>query len=118
MDDEWVEVPPNPDAIVCNLGDMLERVTGGRFRSTPHRVRLPDRDRYSFPLFLDPAWDAELTSLPGCEPTERALAEAASGRWDGRSVFDVGGPYGDYLLEKVASVFPELFDRVVLGPHD
>ena len=45
----------------------------------------------------------------------RALAEAASGRWDGRSVFDVGGPYGDYLLDKVARVFPELFDRVVRG---
>lgn len=113
--DEWVQVPPTPDAIVCNLGDMLERVTGGRFRSTPHRVRLPDRDRYSFPLFLDPAWDAELMPLPGCEPTERALAEAAAGRWDGRSVFDVGGPYGDYLLEKVARVFPELYAQVVGG---
>jgi isopenicillin N synthase-like dioxygenase len=118
VDGEWVDVPPNPEAIVCNLGDMLERVTGGRFRSTPHRVRLPDRDRYSFPLFLDPAWDAELTQLPGCDPTERALAEAASGRWDGRSVFDVGGPYGDYLLDKVARVFPELFDRVVRGAPD
>ena len=115
VDGEWVEVPPTPDAIVCNLGDMLERVTGGRFRSTPHRVRLPDRDRYSFPLFLDPAWDAELTQLPGCEPTERALAEAAEGRWDGRSVFDVGGPYGDHLLDKVARVFPALFDEVVRG---
>jgi isopenicillin N synthase-like dioxygenase len=117
VEDRWVDVPPTPDAIVCNLGDMLERVTGGRFRSTAHRVRLPDRDRYSFPLFLDPAWDAELTPLPGCEPTERALAEAADGRWDGRSVFDVGGPYGDYLLDKVSSVFPELFDRVV-GTQD
>ena len=113
VDDEWVQVPPTPDAIVCNLGDMLERVTGGRFRSTPHRVRLPDRDRYSFPLFLDPAWDAEVTQLPGCEPTERALAEAARGRWDGRSVFELDGPYGDYLLDKVARVFPELFDQVV-----
>lgn len=115
VDDEWVEVPPTLDAIVCNLGDMLERVTGGTFRSTPHRVRLPDRDRYSFPLFLDPAWDAELTALPGCEPTERALADAARGRWDGRSVFEVGGPYGDYLLDKVARVFPDLFDEVVRG---
>jgi isopenicillin N synthase-like dioxygenase len=115
VDGDWVEVPPTPDAIVCNLGDMLERVTGGRFRSTPHRVRLPDRDRYSFPLFLDPAWDAELTQLPGCEPTPRALAEAAEGRWDGRSVFDVGGPYGDHLLDKVARVFPALFDEVVRG---
>ncbi len=110
---EWVPVPPTPDGIVCNLGDMLERVTGGRFRSTPHRVRLPGRDRYSFPLFLDPAWDAEIGPLPGCEPTERALTEAADGRWDGRSVFDVGGPYGDYLTDKVSRVFPELFDQIL-----
>lgn len=111
--DAWVAVPPTPDAIVCNLGDMLERVTGGRFRSTAHRVQLPRTDRLSFPLFLDPAWDAELTPLPGCEPTGRALAEAASGRWDGRSVFDMEGPYGDHLLSKVAQVFPDLFSEAV-----
>ena len=110
---EWIEVPPAPDAIVCNLGDMLERVTGGRFRSTPHRVRLPSSDRYSFPLFLDPAWDAEVTPIPGLEPTERALAEAAAGRWDGTGVLDVGGPYGDYLLAKVSKAFPELFRTVL-----
>ena len=106
---EWIDVPPAPDAVVCNLGDMLERVTGGRYRSTPHRVRLPSSDRYSFPLFLDPAWDAEVTPIPGFEPTERALAEAAAGRWDGTGVLDVSGPYGDYLLAKVSKVFPELF---------
>ncbi len=109
----WIDVPPAPDAIVCNLGDMLERVTGGRFRSTPHRVRLPVSDRYSFPLFLDPAWDAEVTPIPGMEPTERALAEAAAGRWDGTGVLDVGGPYGDYLTAKVSKVFPELFRTVL-----
>jgi isopenicillin N synthase-like dioxygenase len=110
---EWVEVPPTDDAIVCNLGDMMERVTGGRFRSTPHRVRLPTTDRYSFPLFLDPAWDAEVRPIPGMEPTDRALAEASAGRWDGASVFDLDGTYGDYLLAKVSRVFPELFANVV-----
>ena len=115
VDDEWVAVDPAPDAIVCNLGDMLERVTGGRFRSTPHRVRLPDRDRYSFPLFLDPGWDAVVTPLPGAEPTDAALDGAAEGRWDGASVFDAHGTYGDYLTAKVAKVFPELFESTVGG---
>jgi isopenicillin N synthase-like dioxygenase len=114
--DEWIEVPPADDAIVCNLGDMLERVTGGRYRSTPHRVRLPERDRYSFPLFLDPAWDAEMAPIPGLEPTDRALAEAANGRWDGTGVLDVRGPYGDYLLAKVSKAFPELFRAHVAEP--
>ena len=117
VEDRWVPVPPTPDALVCNLGDMLERVTGGRFRSTPHRVRLPERDRYSFPLFLDPGWDARVTALPGCEPTERALAEAARGRWDGRSVFEFHGTYGEYLLDKVARVFPELFGDAISDPR-
>jgi isopenicillin N synthase-like dioxygenase len=117
-DGTWVEVPPTPDAIVCNLGDMMERVTGGRFRSTPHRVRIPSSDRYSFPLFLDPAWDAEVRPIPGMEPTERARRAAADGRWDGADVFDLEGSYGEYLLGKVSKVFPELFAAVTDAPSD
>ncbi|MES1203566.1 MAG: 2-oxoglutarate and iron-dependent oxygenase domain-containing protein, partial [Pseudomonadota bacterium] len=35
----WTEAPPMPGALVCNIGDMLDRLTGGYYRSTPHRVR-------------------------------------------------------------------------------
>ena len=104
----WLEVAPTPDAFVCNIGDMLERMTGGRYRSTPHRVRVPSRGRISFPFFFDPSWDAEIVPVPG-------LGDAGSPppeRWDGRSVFDFDGTYGEYLTAKVARVFPELWDAV------
>jgi isopenicillin N synthase-like dioxygenase len=104
----WVPIPPVDDAFVCNLGDMLERMTGGRFRSTPHRVRLPESDRYSFPLFLDPGWDVVVHPLPGHEPDPDRSRDAGD-RWDGASVFDRSGTYGDYLPEKVGRVSPDLF---------
>ena len=77
----WVDVPPDPDTFVCNIGDMLERLTQGRYRSTPHRVRnTSGAERLSYPFFLDPSWDAVIDT----------------------------GTYGDYLLQKVSKVFPEL----------
>jgi isopenicillin N synthase-like dioxygenase len=102
--DGWIDVPPS--VLVVNLGDMLDRMTGGRYRSTPHRVLPTDRDRLSFPFFLDPAWDAEVRPLPlpGDEPPEVE-------RWDGTSLRTLEGTYGEYLTAKVAKVFPELSRR-------
>ena len=62
---EWLTVDPLPNAFVCNIGDMLERLTNGRYRSTPHRVRnKSDRNRISFPLFFDPSWNSQVVPLP------------------------------------------------------
>ena len=111
--DGWVEVPPDETAFVCNLGDMLDRVTGGRYRSTPHRVRsLRTGDRISIPFFYDPDWDAVMEELP--LPDARP-ADDANRRWDGASVHGFDGTYGEYLLGKVARVFPELRDAVITG---
>jgi len=107
----WIDVPSIPNAFVVNLGDMLERMTGGRYKSTPHRVYNTARDRLSFPLFLDPAWDADVLPVPGLGPSSEA--EADSDRWDGASVHEWSGTYGDYLLTKVGRVFPELRDEVL-----
>jgi isopenicillin N synthase-like dioxygenase len=102
----WIDAPPLPDSFVCNLGDMLERLTGGRYRSTPHRVRnTSGAERLSFPFFLDPSWEAEVERLP---IVERPLDEGAAERWDRTSVHGFSGTYGDYLLSKVAKVFPDL----------
>ena len=108
----WVDVPPIPDSFVCNLGDMLERMTGGAYRSTPHRVRRPTRSRLSFPFFFDPSWEARIAPGPGLGDT----GAPAPARWDGRSVFDFDGTYGEYLTERVAKVFPELWRETGADP--
>jgi len=101
----WIDAPPLPGTFVCNLGDMLERMTGGRYRSTPHRVRnTAGADRLSFPFFFDPAWDAEVLPVP----LQGEGAAEARARWDGEDVFAFTGSYGEYLWERVGRVFPDL----------
>jgi isopenicillin N synthase-like dioxygenase len=103
----WLEAPPLAGSLVCNLGDMLDRMTRGLYRSTPHRVRNPaPRDRLSFPFFFDPGWEARVEPLPLPEPV--AFEDDRDERWDRASVHEASGRYGDYLLSKVSKVFPEL----------
>lgn len=103
---EWIAVPADRELIVCNLGDMLDRMTGGRYRSTAHRVRnVSDHDRLSFAFFCDPSWEARVEPLPLTDP---APPDDAATRWDGTSLRTLDGTYGDYLWSKVAKVFPDL----------
>jgi isopenicillin N synthase-like dioxygenase len=107
----WIEAPPLPGTFVCNLGDMLERITGGRYRSTPHRVRnTGTADRLSFPFFFDPGWDAPIVAAPvvAGDPLPRGRP-----RWDGTDLGAVEGTYGEYLLGKVGKVFPDLRAEVL-----
>lgn len=105
----WIEAPPIPDTFICNIGDMLDRLTGGLYRSTPHRVRnASGRDRLSFPFFFDPNFNASIVPLPLQEqpPDDR------NERWDRASVHEFQGTYGDYLLGKVRKVFPMLQENL------
>lgn len=102
----WIDAPPIDGALVCNIGDMLDRLTGGEFRSTPHRVRnTSGRARLSFPFFFDPDFAAEVRPLPR---GDRALVDDQAERWDRSSVHLFRGTYGEYLLSKVGRVFPGL----------
>jgi isopenicillin N synthase-like dioxygenase len=101
----WIDAPPLPGTLVCNIGDMLDRLTGGWYRSTPHRVRnVSGHGRLSFPFFLDPGFAAEVPPLPD----RAAAAGDGSRRWDGQDLRAFTGSYGDYLLGKVSKVFPQL----------
>ena len=108
--DGWVDAPPLAGTFVCNIGDMLDRLTGGYYRSTPHRVRnLTGRERLSFPFFFDPDFTAEVPPLPG----RARLDEGGRPRWDGADLQAFTGTYGDYLLAKVGKVFPQLREDVL-----
>jgi isopenicillin N synthase-like dioxygenase len=115
--DGWVAAPPLPGTFVCNIGDMLDRLTGGEYRSTPHRVRnTSGRQRLSYPFFFDPAFDAEVPPLPRRGGEGGGAAGGDRPRWDGADLRAFTGTYGDYLVGKVAKVFPQLRDN--LGAAD
>jgi isopenicillin N synthase-like dioxygenase len=108
----WVEVAPVPGGLVCNLGDMLEKATGGVYRSTPHRVRnRADRPRLSMPCFVDPGWEVRVEPVPirGAGAAPAGVVE----RWDAADPALFSGTYGEYLVAKVAKVFPALGERVL-----
>lgn len=105
--EDWIDAPHEPELIICNLGDMLDRLTAGRYRSTPHRARNHSSDdRCSLPFFLDPGWDAviETIDLDDGWVTPRD----ADRRWDRANLRDLRGTYGDWLSAKVSKVFPDL----------
>lgn len=108
----WVPAPPLPGSFVCNIGDMLDRMTRGVYRSTPHRVRNPaPRSRLSFPFFFDPNFFARIQPIE--IPGQVAPPDDQAERWDRASVHLFEGTYGDYLLRKVGKVFPELGYKVL-----
>jgi len=65
LDGTWVEVADTQDLLLCNIGDCLMRWTNDRYRSTPHRVRIPETERYSVAFFLDPNPDALVEPILG-----------------------------------------------------
>lgn len=72
---EWISAPSIPNAILINTGDLTERWSNNVFRSTKHRVALPQgdqihRDRYSIAFFCQPDSEAEITCLPTCQSVD------------------------------------------------
>lgn len=56
---EWIDLLPIEGSLICNVGDLLERWTNGRLKSTTHRVlNTSGKERLSIPVFFDPNSDA------------------------------------------------------------
>lgn len=67
----WLGVTSLPEQIVVNVGDMLQRLTNNKLRSTTHRVVNPPKEkwgtpRFSIPFFLHPKSSMSLACLPSC----------------------------------------------------
>jgi isopenicillin N synthase-like dioxygenase len=65
---DWIAAPYLPGTFVVNCGDLMQRWTNDRFVSSKHRViNRSGRERYSIPLFYDPAFDTLVECLPTCQ---------------------------------------------------
>jgi isopenicillin N synthase-like dioxygenase len=70
-DGAWLPINPPPGSVVCNIGDMLQRLTNHALPSTTHRVVNPAPERRGFPRYSTPFFlhfnpDYEIATLPGC----------------------------------------------------
>lgn len=93
---EWLDITAPEGCIVVNVGDMLQRFTNNKLRSTTHRVVNPPREkwhthRYSIPFFLHPRSEMRLDCLPSCISDQNPLAYAPSSA-------------GEYLDERLREI--------------
>lgn len=74
IDGQWVEVTPIENALVINLGDMMQVWSNDRYRALLHRVRpVEGNSRLSIPFFLNPSYDTDITPLPAEPPKYRTI---------------------------------------------
>ena len=94
---DWVPVTSLPDQIVVNVGDMLQRLTNNRLKSTTHRVVNPSKEnwhtpRYSIPFFLHPKSDMSLACLNSCitETNPKAYSDYTAGEYLDERLLEIG----------------------------
>lgn len=96
-DGEWIDAIPNDDELVINVGDMLERHTNNKLRSTIHRVVNPPKEqwhtpRYSIPFFMHPRSDMKLNCLDECvnEEHPKAFDDITAGEFLHQRLVEIG----------------------------
>lgn len=93
----WFPVKAHVDDIVVNVGDMLQRLTNNKLKSTTHRVVNPPRElmgtsRYSVPFFLHPKSEMDLASLESCIDAEhpKAYEDCTAGEYLDERLREIG----------------------------
>ena len=96
-DGEWFPIKAQGEDIVVNVGDMLQRLTNNKLKSTTHRVVNPPRElmktsRYSVPFFLHPKAAMDLTCLESCVDAEhpKAYADITAGEYLDERLREIG----------------------------
>lgn len=94
---EWVAVTSLPDQIVVNVGDMLQRLTNNKLRSTTHKVVNPSKElwhtsRFSIPFFLHPKSSMSLRCLDLCidDNNPKAYADITAGEYLNERLLEIG----------------------------
>ena len=97
----WIAITALPNQLVVNVGDMLQRLTNDKLRSTTHRVVNPPKEqwgttRFSIPFFLHPASEMRLDCLPNCvnETHPKKYEDVSAGEFLTERLIEIG------LLEK------------------
>ncbi len=96
-DNEWFAIKAKGEDIVVNVGDMLQRLTNNKLKSTTHRVVNPPRElmknsRYSVPFFLHPKSSMSLASLDSCidEEHPKAYEDYTAGQYLEERLREIG----------------------------
>ncbi len=96
-DNVWIPVTALPDHLVVNVGDMLERFTNNKLRSTIHRVANPPLEkmkssRFSIPFFMHPRSDMDLSCLESCidENHPKAYEDITAGEFLDERLKEIG----------------------------
>ncbi|SFQ12579.1 isopenicillin N synthase family dioxygenase [Parafilimonas terrae] len=94
---DWVGVTSLPEQIVVNVGDMLQRLTNNKLKSTTHRVVNPPRElwhtsRFSMPFFLHPRSEMSLACLDECIDANhpKAYADITAGEYLNERLKEIG----------------------------
>lgn len=93
----WIDAIPKADELVINVGDMLERLTNNKLRSTIHKVVNPPREewnkpRYSIPFFMHPRSEMPLNCLEECleEDHPKQYEDISAGKFLHQRLVEIG----------------------------